>query len=627
MKTLVYDTLVVGSGCAGFNAIDWLTDLGVTEVALVTEGVKKGTSRNTGSDKQTYYKLSIAGNDSDSVLSMANTLNAGGEVDGPLALVEASCSSLCFMKLVLLGVDFPTDRYGQFVGYKTDHDPKQRATSAGPLTSRYMTEALEAKVQSKGIPILDGYQVVRLVVEEGKLRGLIAMYGGEPVYLKCNQAIWCTGGPSGIYRDVVYPESQRGMSGIVLSAGAEGNNLQHWQYGIASTKFRWNLSGTYQQVLPRYISIDAEGEEHEFLFEDGQEPSTVLSNIFLKGYQWPFDSRKIKGSSSIDLAVYKERVLKGRHVFLDFKHNSAYLPSDWTALGEEAFAYLKNSKALFGTPYERLEHMNPLAVQLYKEHGIYLDTQMLEIDVCAQHHNGGLLVDANWQSTIQNLYAAGEVAGTFGPYRPGGTALNSTQVGSMRAAQHIAEKQNREVAPRTVTEGELASLKDFENDFSLVLKGQGTSSCIALGSYFQKRMSEVASFIRVQDEAEKLLQELSSAIGSYFEMARLPKEYGKEYIFSVYDQLLSSQAILESMLVSAKTYGTYGSALSIHSSTELSRIEEVHKSEPNAFLHLVTVKTELGFSSTWRPVQPIPQEDTWFENVWAEHRRRKGAKI
>ena len=39
MKTLYYDTLVVGSGVAGYNAIDWLTDLGRTNVALVTEGL------------------------------------------------------------------------------------------------------------------------------------------------------------------------------------------------------------------------------------------------------------------------------------------------------------------------------------------------------------------------------------------------------------------------------------------------------------------------------------------------------------------------------------------------------------------------------------------------------------
>ena len=56
-----YHTLIVGTGAAGFNAADSLYNLGVTDIAILTEGVNMGTSRNTGSDKQTYYKLSLDG--------------------------------------------------------------------------------------------------------------------------------------------------------------------------------------------------------------------------------------------------------------------------------------------------------------------------------------------------------------------------------------------------------------------------------------------------------------------------------------------------------------------------------------------------------------------------------------
>lgn len=110
-----------------------------------------GTSRNTGSDKQTYYKLSLASGTPDSVYDMAKVLYGGQSVHGDTALVEAALSARCFYKLVNLGVPFPHDRYGQYVGYKTDHDPSQRATSCGPLTSRYMTEHLERSVRQKGI--------------------------------------------------------------------------------------------------------------------------------------------------------------------------------------------------------------------------------------------------------------------------------------------------------------------------------------------------------------------------------------------------------------------------------------------------------------------------------------------
>ena len=58
MKTH-YHTLIIGTGCAGYNAADRLYDLGVRDIAIITEGRTTGTSRNTGSDKQTYYKLSL----------------------------------------------------------------------------------------------------------------------------------------------------------------------------------------------------------------------------------------------------------------------------------------------------------------------------------------------------------------------------------------------------------------------------------------------------------------------------------------------------------------------------------------------------------------------------------------
>ena len=38
MKTFYFDALVIGSGCAGYNCADWLYDLGMTNIALMTEG-------------------------------------------------------------------------------------------------------------------------------------------------------------------------------------------------------------------------------------------------------------------------------------------------------------------------------------------------------------------------------------------------------------------------------------------------------------------------------------------------------------------------------------------------------------------------------------------------------------
>ena len=91
-KARVYgcNTAVVGSGAAGCNAADRLWQFGQHDIVLVTENRTGGTSRNTGSDKQTYYKLTLSGGEPDSVREMAKTLYEGRCVDGDIALCEAA---------------------------------------------------------------------------------------------------------------------------------------------------------------------------------------------------------------------------------------------------------------------------------------------------------------------------------------------------------------------------------------------------------------------------------------------------------------------------------------------------------------------------------------------------------
>ncbi|GEM_PF-1447494 len=60
---------------------------------------------------------------------MAETLFAGRCVDGDIALCKAALSTQCFLKLVELGVPFPRNRYGEYIGYKTAHGGKSRGSA------------------------------------------------------------------------------------------------------------------------------------------------------------------------------------------------------------------------------------------------------------------------------------------------------------------------------------------------------------------------------------------------------------------------------------------------------------------------------------------------------------------
>lgn len=592
MKT-TYHTLIIGTGCAGFNAADRLYDFGIKDIAIITEGRFMGTSRNTGSDKQTYYKLSLCGNDADSVRELANTLYSGGGVMGEHALCEAAYSTRCFMRLVELGVPFPTNEFGEYAGYKTDHDPRTRATSCGPLTSKYMTEALERSVISKGIEIIDFQRVIKILTKDNTVIGvaLTNTVTGDISVISCQNVMLCTGGPACVYKNTVYPESQHGATGLAIDAGAALSNMEQWQYGIASTKFRWNLSGTYQQVLPRYISVDKNGNEREFLYEKLGAESLGL--IFLKGYQWPFDTKKANGSSVIDILV-AEQIKNGNKVYLDFTKNPKGLENGFNLLSKEAYDYLERSKALFGTPIERLEKMNVGAIELYQSHSINLYKEYLEIAVCAQHCNGGVAVDENWQSEVNGLYAAGEAAGTFGVYRPGGSALNSTQVGSLRAAEHISKK---------------ASTANFKATYALPNVKYGVSNLAEIRDALSSEMSRVADFDRSRKGMAALFEKVNLLCNEFFERAVIKDASETAELFKLYDMALTQRATLSAMLLSANAIGTHGSAF-------------VDRKPPKSQnLEIKTRTITRNAESRQSPVSPMPNPELWFEILLAKSKK------
>lgn len=640
-----FQTVIVGSGAAGLNAAVSLAKEGQTDIAIITEGRMMGTSRNTGSDKQTYYKLTTCGDEADSIRKMAQTLFDGKSMDGDLALVEAALSIRGFYHLVDIGVPFPCNETGEYVGYKTDHDPNQRGTSAGPLTSKYMTEALWKEAERYHIPVYDGFQVIELLMQstgaEKRIRGIVALnmkvQEADKAFtvFSADNVIYATGGEAGMYETSVYPISQIGGMGTAFRIGAKGKNLTESQYGIASIKFRWNLSGTFQQVIPRYVSTAEDGtDEKEFLDAYFDDPSELIQAIFLKGYQWPFDPRKTvgHGSSLIDLLVYQETVLKGRRVFLDYRKNPSCIEKngnfDEKMLSEEALEYLKNSDGLWNTPIERLQHMNPEAIELYQTHGIDIREELLEIAVCAQHNNGGLSGNQWWESNVKHLFPVGEVNGTHGVYRPGGSALNSGQVGSLRAAQYITHRYTDEAMDvETLAQICGQQIMDAMNYGKRALDEKRKKTDLSqekkkLGI----RMSKAGANIRSEKEVRQALAENREQQNRLNDVG-VKNVAELKHLYRIRDLLISQQVYLEAILdYILQGGGSRGSYL-IYSEEGQKPLEALpecfrfRSDEDNKAGSIQEVEyTPEGCTCTWRKIRPIPEQDNWFEKVWRDFR-------
>ena len=647
-RVYTVQTLVIGSGAAGLNCCEHLHELGQTSVALVTDCLGAGASNNSGSDKQTYYKLGIFGDAADSPMDFARTLAAGGMMHGDIAYVEGLGSAPEFFHLVRNGVPFPFNRYGAYVGYKTDFDPRQRATSAGPKTSIMMVAKSLARVRAAGIPILDQHEVIRLLTagdgDEKRVVGAVAINKAEIeasnfglTLLNAENVVMATGGPGEMYAISVYPEGQIGNHGMALEIGAIANNLTESQYGLASVGFRWNLSGTYQQVVPCYFSTDSEGRGRKhFLNEYFHTMRQVGTNIFLKGYQWPVHADKLQnmGSSVIDVAVNNE-IAAGRRVFMDFRANpvadQGLEEFDLMALQPEALEYLSNSGALQATPIERLEHMNPLSIELYAEHDVDL-REPLEVAVCAQHCNGGLRGSIWWQSNIRHLFPIGELNGTHG-VRPGGSALNSGQVGGLRAATYIANVYTD--APMDLAQFLKLARPQVEDELKRIHRhlnaGSDATPVADVRRDIQTRMSQHGAFLR---DAARIADALSAAKRLDANVARRGMRLSQrmDLVAAIQNDhlCLTHVAFLEAIAtLIERGGGSRGSYVILDEAgdraMDTKRGSELrHRSENEALrqeILEVAVDERRGVRVYPVPVRPLPEDDSWYETTWAEWMR------
>ncbi len=644
-RMLSVQTLIIGSGAAALNCAEHLYELGMTDVLVVTDELGGGASYNSGSDKQTYYKIGILGDTPDSPMEFARTLTAGGMMHGDIAYVEALGSAPEFFHLVRNGVPFPFNAYGAFVGYKTDHDPRQRATSAGPKTSRFMVERSLAQVRRNDTPVLDRIEVIRLLVagdgDERRAIGVVALELDKLdapnfglLVINAENVVMATGGPGEMYKISVYPHGQIGNHGLALEVGAIANNLAESQFGLASTRFRWNLSGTYQQVIPCYFSTDAEGRDRRFFLNDYFETMRqVATNTFLKGYQWPFHAARLQnfGSSVVDIAVANE-VAAGRRVFMDFMANpvagagmSEFSLAD---MGDEARRYLERSGALQATPYERLAHMNPESIELYAEHGVDL-REPLECAVCAQHNNGGLRGGIWWESNIRHLFPIGELNGAHG-VRPGGSALNSGQVGGLRAAQRIKAVYSADPMPLAEFRKLAApQVKDEVKEMRRLFKSPASAPTPAqVRGEIQERMSAQGAFLRSAEAIggavadAKALWAAVSAKGMRLDgRADLPAAIQDTHLTLTHLAFLRTiQTLIE------QGGGSRGGYMVLDPKGDLTvktkRGSELpHRSE-NMAMRAEILETRLAADGDFAvgpvPTRPLLNDDSWYETTWRQ---------
>ena len=450
--------------------------------------------------------------------------------------------------------------------------------------------------------------MIRIVTENGKAVGVIALQKDGDLYkllpIQTKYVVAATGGAATVYKNTVYPDSQIGAFGLLADAGCKFCNLTEWQYGIASVGVKWNLSGSYQQVIPTYYSVDECGNKYEFLCDAFNDVTDVCNNVFLKGYQWPFDSKKINGSSKIDIAVSREKSM-GKKVYVDYRKNPNGF--DFDKLSTEAKEYLLSAGAYGKNPFKRLKKLNPQAIDFLKSKGVDLSKEPLEITVCAQHINGGVDVDINWQTSVENLFAVGETAGTFGIYRPGGSALNSTQVGALRVSEYIAQNDCYFAYEDTIK----TALQEEKSYIENCLKSKNDKTDFSIDmSLYSAENRDVDKILSLKEKTDAQLKL------KYYNL----KDNNFKSVLELYrykDTLKTQFIICCTFCEILPKIGSRGGAICTQNGKEIAE---------NEYYRNYAVVTD-NYKSEFVPLREIPDLNYSFEAEWNRYNAERGISL
>ncbi|MGI6083921.1 MAG: FAD-binding protein [Acetivibrionales bacterium] len=344
---------------------------------------------------------------------------------------------------------------------------------------------LREEVKRLNIRQMSNITVTDLLVEDGRCFGAYALGNdGEPVVILAKSVIMATGGASRLFKKNMYPVDISGDGyAMAYRAGAQITNMEFIQSGVGLAFPAINLFQNYLWGgMPRLTNIHGEEFIGKYLPE-GLTPSEVLQK---KKEHFPFsssdNSRFIE--ISIQSEINKANATKNGNVYLDFKHLD--------------FEKILAEKTNFSS-------MWPLTYKWYKDLGLDLEKEAIEIACFAHAINGGLLINENAETSIKGLYAAGETAaGPHGADRLGGNMSVTCQVFGKIAGENAAR-----LSQRTDEWNSCDKSKKQAESFISKFKSDGRAVVSDLLMRLQESSDKALLILRNEEGLSKYMDELN----------------------------------------------------------------------------------------------------------------------
>lgn len=407
------DVIVVGSGIAGLTSVLHVRALGL-RVLLVTKGrVEEGATQWA----QGGIAAALADDDSPDQ-HLADTLQAGAglcDVDAVRILVDAGPASIS--ELVTLGTRFDYDATGTLaLGREGGHLRHRIAHAGGDATGAEISRALVAAVRrDPEVEVLEHTLVLDLLTDaHGSAQGLTvhSMTGGERDGVGAVLApniVLATGGFGQVFGQTTNPHVATGDGvALALRAGAAVADLEFVQF----------------------------------------HPTVMWLGALAQGQQ-PLVSEAVRGEGAVLRDASGERFMVNEHELADLAPRDVVAKAIMRRMRVEGSQHVwLDGRALGADTW--LQRF-PTILESCRQRGIDPVTDVIPVGPAQHYVSGGVRTDTWGRSTIQGLYACGEVActGVHGANRLASNSLLEGLVFSRRIAEAIAADRNvaADIAP------------------------------------------------------------------------------------------------------------------------------------------------------------------------------------
>ena len=408
------DVLIIGCGIAGGTAALRLAEAGV-QVTVVTRAEQADESNTLYAQGGIIYR-----GEADSPARLAeDILRAGAGHSNPQAVAILAEDGPRLVKEILIdriGVPFDTSGDGELSLALEGGHSLPRILHAADATGKAIERALISAVRSHpNVQLLTGHTAIDLLTPSHHSLDRLAVYepqscvgaylfdqtDGNVVRCLAQQTILATGGLGQIFLCTTNPAGARG-DGVAMAyrAGARVINMEFVQFH--PTTF-------YHPQAPRFLISEAvRGAGAQLVHADGQP--------FMQRYdpEW----KDLAPRDVVSRGIYHEMLERDApNVYLDLR---SHIPE----------AHIR-------------EHF-PNIYQACLAYGIDITRDLVPVVPGAHYSCGGVWTDEWGQTTIDRLYAIGEVActGLHGANRLASTSLLEGLVWGDRVARHSRQHRS-----------------------------------------------------------------------------------------------------------------------------------------------------------------------------------------